>query len=230
MRVLDGLDGFDAFEPLPTGSAAAVGRIADHSRDLRAAERIGIRRMAPARLAAYSSGRRVAREALRGIGIADAAIARRGRMPIWPAGVAGSIAHSRQLALAVAARRTCLAGIGADLERSGRVSAAVAERVLSPAERAQASAGDLRTLLFSAKEAVYKAVSPLAGEFLEFLDVELAIFPDGCFSARSVRGGPSAALAAAGRGRYLAAAGHWITVFSIPSAAVRRSARRVAGR
>lgn len=227
MRILDGLDGFAAFEPLPASSgdggdgiAAAIGRIADHSRDLHAAERIGIRRMAPARLAAYSSGRRVAREALRGIGVADAAIARQGRMPIWPAGVAGSIAHSRQLALAVAARQEHLTGIGVDLERSGRVSAAVAERVLSPAERQAASAGDLRTVLFSAKEAVYKAVCPLAGEFLDFLDVELAFAPDGCFSARTVRDGPSAALVAAGRGRYRAAAGHWITVFSIAADAV----------
>ena len=51
--------------------------------------------MADVRRAEYSSGRRVAREALALLGIKNFGVAARGRVPMWPPGVVGSITHSR---------------------------------------------------------------------------------------------------------------------------------------
>lgn len=211
--------------------AMAVGRIADHTGLLLPAERTGVERMGDARAAEYSSGRRVAREALRLLGIEDWPVAVRGRVPgdtwgrapLWPEGVVGTITHSRTLSLALVVHRARLVGVGADLETGNRVSERVAERVLNERERARQRARqqahldepDWRTLLFSAKESVYKAVNPVAGEFLGFEDVEIAAAA-GEFTATTTRACASTAWAAAGKGHFLRTHGHWLTIFLLP--------------
>ncbi len=72
-------------------------------------------------------------------------------------------------------------------------------------------------MLFSAKEAIYKAINPLTGEFLGFGDVELDIDPAaGEFRARCRRNLRSAAPVAAGRGHWAVYRAHWLVVFLIP--------------
>ena len=67
----------------------------------------------------------------------------------------------------------------------------VLELVADPAERDQLAALRDRDpailwdrLLFSAKESVYKAFLPLAGQWLDFADVAVIIDPGGSFVAR----------------------------------------------
>ena len=197
-------------------SAAVLGRIADHQHSLLPAERLAAPRENGARALAFSSGRRVAREALRIIGVVDWPIVRRGRAPTWPSDVVGSIAHSRTLALAATARTTTFSGIGVDIETPGRVTPKVAERVLTPAERSRLPAPEWRTALFSAKESVYKAINPQTGEYLALGDVEITL--DGqTFQARTTRSCASSPLVAAGKGAVTRTNAHWLTIFTTPA-------------
>ena len=80
--------------------------------------------------------------------------------------------------------------LGIDAEVNQPLPEGVAELVCSPAERAWAAAApagliNWMTLVFSAKESVYKAWQPLTGEWLGHRDAELSIDPArGSFEAR----------------------------------------------
>ena len=53
-----------------------------------------------------------------------------------------------------------------------------------------ATVGELAKIIFSAKEAVYKAQYPISEMVLDFLDIELSIdFANGSFGARSAKPG-----------------------------------------
>ena len=99
------------------------------------------------------------------------------REPVWPDGIAGSIAHSRGLAVAVVGWRKDFAGIGVDLEpETRRAGDQTIRRVCTPAELEWINTpGDpgLRAMqVFCSKEAAYKALSALGGARLGFRDVE----------------------------------------------------------
>ncbi len=127
----------------------------------------------------YASARCSAHEALLRHGAAAAPIGRADSgAPVWPAGVRGSLTHSTNLAAA------CVVGlnqsVGIDIEDTGRMSSGVAERILTVEERAvldlsAASGLDVATLIFSAKEAVYKAIFPLVGLYIGYREVRLEI-------------------------------------------------------
>ena len=211
---LDGVTPFDL--PLRGDGALALGRVADHRGSLLHAEREEAAGMGDARAAAFSSGRRVAREALRHLDIGDWPILRRGLLPCWPPRIVGAIAHSRSLALGLAARTECSRGVGADIETVDRVSARLAPRLLAQREIESLPNPLWRTALFSAKEAVYKAVNPLIGEYLGFKDVEIAL--DGnMFRATTTRPCASSDAVAAGEGIVLESSSHWVAIFTIPA-------------
>lgn len=164
----------------------------------------------------FATGRKVARVALERIGLPECEIPRRGRLPVWPPSVVGSIAHTRTLAASIVGRATVHDGIGIDTETRTAVSPQVAQRVLTSAERDWLPAPEWRTMVFSGKEAVYKAIYPLTGEFLGFRDVELDIDAEaGEFRARCRRNLRSAVPVAAGRGYWAVYRAHWLVVFLI---------------
>lgn len=147
----------------------------------------------------YASARCSAHQALRRRGASPAPIGRaESGAPLWPAGVRGSLTHSAELAAA------CVVGashsVGIDIEHTGRMSPGAAERVLTSEERStldltETSGLERATLIFSAKEAVYKAIYPLVGIYIGYREVCLEIDPDRQqFSARYV--GDNAANAA----------------------------------
>ena len=159
----------------------------------------------------------VARIALERMDLPGCEIRRRGRVPVWPASVVGSIAHTRTLAASIVGRATVHDGIGIDIEARTAVSPQVAQRVLTSAERDWLPAPEWRTMVFSSKEAIYKAVYPLTGEFLGFGDVELDVDPDaGEFRAHCRHNLRSADRVAAGRGYWGVYRAHWVVIFLIP--------------
>lgn len=211
------LDGIEPFE-LPFSEpkvALAFGRVDDHARELLAAERTGLDRMGDVRRREYSSGRRVARQALELLGIRDVAVSTHDRIPVWPSGIVGSITHSRTLAMAMVGRAENVAGIGIDLELERRVTEQLAGRVLLKREHDRLLEKDWRTMLFAAKEAVYKAVNPLVGEYLEFGDVEVTAEEDGTFGAVTIRPRRSSETIEGGRGFFQRVEGHWLCVFLV---------------
>lgn len=128
----------------------------------------------------FAAGRNCARQALAELGWPDFAVLwGRQREPVWPDGVLGSITHCPGYSAAVVARRADLGpirGLGIDAEANAPLSDRVVERITTARERqalGDGLAAGLPALIFSAKEAVYKAWYPVAGRWLGFQDAEI---------------------------------------------------------
>src|SRR3977135_1933581 len=132
----------------------------------------------------FLAGRWCAEEALQclGAGSTDVAMAK-DRTPIWPVGVVGSITHTGDFAAAAVAWAADIAGLGIDSEpiicpASARDIAEICmvdEATLFKAAHGR-SFCEFCTLVFSAKEAVFKCLFPLTRKFLEFSDVRITSF------------------------------------------------------
>lgn len=133
----------------------------------------------PSRRASFLAGRWCAHEALRAsvphaartaIGIGEF------REPLWPAGTLGSIAHTKGYALAAVAATGAVRAIGVDVERwldddaPHRIGADLAGSGELDALVAQSGwpAARLLTVLFSAKESIYKCLFPDVGVYFGF--------------------------------------------------------------
>jgi enterobactin synthetase component D len=99
------------------------------------------------------------------------------RAPVWPEGIVGAITHTEGFAAAAVARTADLVGVGLDTERVVSASAmeAVATQVATLEEmRALAGAGlgeaVLLTIVFSAKESLFKCLYPRVGRYFDFHD------------------------------------------------------------
>ena len=124
---------------------------------------------------ASGAARIVARRLLAKLGHSGVALPRAGSgAPIWPEGVVGSLAHDCRVALAAVAAQGEVIGLGVDVEPAEPLPADMLDLVATSRERARLGGDTLRgRLLFVAKEAVYKALHPLDGIFLEHHDVEI---------------------------------------------------------
>lgn len=144
----------------------------------------------------FLTGRACARQALRRLGVASVAIpiGERGE-PLWPGGVVGSITHCTGYRACAAAWSNDVLSVGIDAEVNEPLPAGVLSQVAFGREIrmvAQRDAGVcLDRLLFSAKEAVYKAWFPLTKRWLGFEDVDLSVdVASGAFHARLLVPGP----------------------------------------
>jgi 4'-phosphopantetheinyl transferase EntD len=148
--------------------------------DLFPEEERSIDRAVEKRRREFVTGRACARHALEGLGVDPVPIPRGERgEPLWPSGVVGSITHCRGYRASAVARADAVASIGIDAELDQPLPGRVLEKVAFGRERAMVAdrgAGvHLDRLLFSAKEAIYKAWYPLAHRWLGFADVDLSI-------------------------------------------------------
>ena len=122
---------------------------------------------------ATSTGRLVAREVLRNMGVPPGPILRTtGGAPVFPVGICGSIAHDDEFAVCVAIAGVC---VGVDVEPALPLPKEIENDVaVTDDERARVAADVVfGRELFAAKEAVYKACCPVEGVFYEFADVVL---------------------------------------------------------
>jgi 4'-phosphopantetheinyl transferase EntD len=126
---------------------------------------------------ASAAARLAARTLLPHFGLRPVAIAKSiAGMPIWPDGIVGSLAHDSHIAVAAVAQKRDFLGVGVDVEPATTLDADLVDMVTTERERSWVG-NDLHRarLLFSVKEAVYKAVYPLDGTFLDHQDVEVDI-------------------------------------------------------
>ena len=150
----------------------------------------------------FSLGRAAARDALAQLGIVgEVAVGRgRGGEPLWPLGIVGSISHAGDVAVAVVGAAAEYVGIGVDVERrSPGLSERGARLVCRPAEMEWALGEDgalRRTMLFSAKEAIFKALYPIEQVWFGFGDAELAWDAQRCLFVARVLKATSAELGA----------------------------------
>ena len=143
-----------------------------------------LQRAAPKRLGEFLAGRLAAREALRPFGLAGCSVAiGAAREPLGPAGLEGSISHS-QLAgqgVALCGVRPAEGGMGLDLEAwlgpeqgnqlwPGIVDEDEWGRLEAGARALGLDRARGLTLVFSAKESLFKALHPRVGRYFDFLD------------------------------------------------------------
>lgn len=124
---------------------------------------------------ASGAARIVARNLLNGFGYHNRSIVKSpSGAPIWPDGIVGSLAHDAEIAMAAIAERRNYASLGVDVEPADPLDPDLLGLVASQTEMPQIQLDPCRgRLLFAVKEAVYKAVHPLDGIFLDHHDVEV---------------------------------------------------------
>ena len=213
---------------LPPGAAGAEAFADPPGVVLFPEEQALVARAAAKRRQEFTTARDCARRALAALGVAAVPVlpGERGA-PRWPAGLVGSITHCSGYRAAAVARASQLLTLGLDAEPDAALPEGVLPRVTSPAERARlralaaaAPGTSWDRLLFSAKEATYKAWFPLTGRWLGFEDADVTIGPaDGTFRARLLVPGPvlGGAPLAAFPGRWLAADGLLVTAVTLPA-------------
>ncbi|MBK26968.1 MAG: hypothetical protein CME70_23395 [Halobacteriovorax sp.] len=101
------------------------------------------------------------------------------REPLWPRNLVGSITHTKKMAMALVDLKTSSKSVGIDAEEI------IGEEKIETIEKMVATKKDLAflrlfsekltayTVLFCAKEALYKLVYPLCEEFFGFEEAEL---------------------------------------------------------
>lgn len=133
-----------------------------------------IRACAPRRQASFTAGRLAARAALRRAGLADAAAPGLGDdgLPVWPAGWQGSISHGGSVAAAIAAPDRAARLLGLDVERlvTPETASRLAPDVMPelPPGHSGLPLHEEVTRIFSAKEALFKALYPLSRQMRAF--------------------------------------------------------------
>jgi 4'-phosphopantetheinyl transferase EntD len=171
----------------------------------------------------FITTRRCAREALAMLGFAPIPIhSGSAREPQWPIGVVGSITHTTNFRAAAVAPQNVVASIGIDAEPDSSIPDDIVKAIAIGSEPEMLAeltrafpAIHWGRILFSAKEAVYKAWYPLTRRWLGFEDARLTLDPSGTFLAEllvdgtRVAGGPPLTEL---RGRFLIARGLIATV------------------
>jgi phosphopantetheine--protein transferase-like protein len=158
------------------------------------------RGLPPARRAGWVGGRVALRAALAALGRlpTGALMATPRGAPALPVGVAGSISHKRELAVALAAeaRAPSAQTLGIDVEIPHRLRQDISGHVLTPDERAalgglDAAEREAEVLWrFAAKEATYKALDPWVQRMVSFQEVAIVRDTAGLPEARlALKGG-----------------------------------------
>jgi 4'-phosphopantetheinyl transferase EntD len=180
----------------PTGVAGAELERLEEAGPLLGEERASLANAAAPRALEFAAGRHCAREALAALGVGPVAVPRGAhREPVWPPGIVGSISHATGYCGAVVARAATCRGLGFDVEEWGRLRPALWRRIATPPELEWLHAGGRdgerwATLLFSAKEAFYKAQYPRSATFLGFHAAAFLPAGDGRFELELLRDVP----------------------------------------
>lgn len=146
------------------------------------------------RLGEFLAGRICALKALEGlVSQMDILPIGKNKMPIWPAGFTGSITHTEDKVSAVVLPSNHNLFIGLDLENIFKKNTAeeLEDEVLLDRERRYLKLNsylEIITLIYSAKEAVFKAVNCLGFPFLDFKEIELTYlnFSPNLFEAKLI--------------------------------------------
>lgn len=131
----------------------------------------------------FFAGRVLARRAMAKLGMQPVSIPRgNDRLPVWPRGVTGSIAHTDSYcAAAVGRREDGFRSVGLDLEPAEPLPPDLLDRVTLSEERAWLSRlsdverGIHARALFSAKECAFKCQYPLTRAMLDFHDIAVVL-------------------------------------------------------
>ena len=155
-------------------------RVKDYTEELHPEETVIISKAIDKRRYEFSAGRFCTRKALQQLGI-DNCLLTQGENgePIWPDQITGSISHSKKWAAAAVSTTKDIMTIGFDIETVNRISSGILKRIITDPEKEQLEKKDKQkaqeyaALIFSAKEAIYKALSSKYNGNLRFKDVSI---------------------------------------------------------
>ncbi|PZT72577.1 MULTISPECIES: 4'-phosphopantetheinyl transferase family protein [unclassified Streptomyces] len=147
----------------------------------------------------FTTTRHCARRAMSALGVPPAPVLPGAKgEPRWPAGVTGSMTHCDGYRAAALTRSDRFHSVGIDAERHAPLEESMVRHISVSSEREHLAAltrarSEVHwpTVMFSAKETVYKTWYPLTGRWLGFRDVRLAFDAEaGTFRARLMVPGP----------------------------------------
>ena len=140
--------------------------------------------------------------------------------PIWPSNIVGSITHSHGYAAAAVARKSDIVSLGLDAEIDEPLSSRVLRRISNVQEQewVENVGGTLvqhpGKVLFSAKEATYKAWYPITQEWLGFKEVLINFHDQGnTFTVHIQKNGPIREM----HGKYTIRKDVIVTAIEVPS-------------
>lgn len=168
----------DACFPVRSGLGVLADLVSDRISELYPEEYGVVESALERRQHEFATGRVLARHCMAELGLTPGPVFRGAkREPIWPAGMTGSITHSANHAVAAIARLETARSLGIDLEDVARVGGRMHDKLFRPAEQKLIEGGDPRLpgILFSAKEAGYKATFPLVGRYIGFQEAEVEV-------------------------------------------------------
>ena len=219
--MLNQIDDFDGCFPFFThfeGHDGMIGfmQIDDHTDALIGSEFEFLAKKRGQAAKAFVSGRRCIRALQKQLNLSKFELPTGEFGPIWPSNLVGSISHSRELAVATILRDAV--GVGIDIEYERRLRVDAVRRVATREECSRYSAvPDFDwTLLFSAKESVFKAFSPLARRYIGFQEVELLLdVATQSFSVRYLGNTVDKSLIEKAEGHWRTLADHLITIVTV---------------
>ncbi|MFN4058509.1 MAG: 4'-phosphopantetheinyl transferase [Roseinatronobacter sp.] len=189
-------------------------------------EVFAIEHVTAARAREFAAGRAAARMAMENLGHAPRPILQgEDRAPIWPVGLTGSITHTSRDALAVVTDDPTIRALGIDMEPSTPLepdlwrAICTQDDLLWLARLGPSQRGHFAKLIFSAKEAFYKAQYQISGTLIDFRDVDLS--PDlstSRFVARLRRDVPGLAAGTCMQGRFALLGQSLVTAVEWPAA------------
>jgi len=179
-RIGQMLDAPDIQQLFPDHVFTECCRIEDKEYALCREEAAAVQKAVAGRRSEFGAGRMCARKALEKMEIHDCVLARQlDGSPAWPPGIVGTISHSDVWCGAAVARQSDYLGIGLDIEAIDRVTSSIARKVLTGGEKewvgrqTEDESGKWYTLIFSAKESIYKCLSPLMDKGPRFTDAQI---------------------------------------------------------
>lgn len=166
----------------PQGIECIEGSIASLQDTIAPAEETCTHPFAPKRRREFVAGRVCARRALARLGIEDyALLPGPDRYPRWPPGVVGCISHNNDYCAVAAARSDQFRSIGLDIEARDALGSELWQSVLVAPElrwlegQPEGERVNWATVMFSAKECVYKCQYPAFGEIWGFKEVAITL-------------------------------------------------------
>jgi 4'-phosphopantetheinyl transferase EntD len=133
------------------------------------------------RQAEYLAGRYVAKQALKNLNLTDINIPIGSNgCPIWPINISASITHTNNIAICACADQKKYQYLGIDLEKivSSQCATDIIDSIANPFEKnllrkIPINISKALTLLFSAKESLYKALYSSVGHYFDFKEAQL---------------------------------------------------------
>ena len=142
-------------------------------------ERNIVRYAVPKRVEEFATGRFSAKQALKKLGVADPEIlAGSSNEPIWPTGFCGSISHSKNICMAVAAKTEDYLSVGIDVETIHKEISDDAKKIINNQSEVKwltelDHKNTYQILILSVKETIYKLIFPITQQYFYFDAVTL---------------------------------------------------------